>query len=553
MSDADTVAHGDWSTSTFECLKDEETCWWGTWCCWLVSARTAQSFDVGSSYRQTVGFVLFVVICFVVAIIIPPIGFLLFIAGLFYYAFYRAQLRTEIRKQFSIAGSLMGDFILHAFCCCCAVCQEGREAKVRDTKKLDFCYGEDLSNLNFPQESSTLTEAINEQEDAGLLNELKNISMVSHLIIRSTAVLATLIFVSLILGDRAQNFAVLLLVFVQPFLILYFVYWRYRRQHASLDYVIKLFAVGYFLATTQAIVLESTLEAIMGLVIAMVLGFFGYSVASSPDEAGSIIAPSNNEGFFSSRDVDYLSNGLTNDIMHILGYNNYHSDLYMKDNGDGEEEGDDATGNFDSSDLRKFFPLVVVVLFIMAFVIAAGVEETMKHFTVRCCRFPAPLKDPQSIMVYLMAGALGFATSENVEYVFGTTSSPIPGTSIFVGELFVLLIRVLMPIHVICSVLQATNLSKVLMGQSQMGLIEILLPAIALHGSFDFILFLMGAIQAAFEIESIAFEVFSYILPVLITIGGVYWAYVSFNKVVEGFGSGFRAFPANDTLAEVNL
>jgi hypothetical protein len=30
-----------------------------------------------------------------------------------------------------------------------------------------------------------------------------------------------------------------------------------------------------------------------------------------------------------------------------------------------------------------------------------------------------------------------------------------------VGELFVLLIRILMPVHVICSVLQATSLSKV--------------------------------------------------------------------------------------------
>jgi RsiW-degrading membrane proteinase PrsW (M82 family) len=60
-----------------------------------------------------------------------------------------------------------------------------------------------------------------------------------------------------------------------------------------------------------------------------------------------------------------------------------------------------------------------------------------------------------------MAGALGFATAENIEYVFGTSQSPIPGTSVFIGEIVVLLIRVLMPIHVICSVIQAANLSKV--------------------------------------------------------------------------------------------
>ena len=60
-----------------------------------------------------------------------------------------------------------------------------------------------------------------------------------------------------------------------------------------------------------------------------------------------------------------------------------------------------------------------------------------------------------------MAGALGFATAENIEYVFGSTTSPIPGVSLVEGELLVLLARVLMPIHVICSVLQARNLSKV--------------------------------------------------------------------------------------------
>jgi RsiW-degrading membrane proteinase PrsW (M82 family) len=61
-----------------------------------------------------------------------------------------------------------------------------------------------------------------------------------------------------------------------------------------------------------------------------------------------------------------------------------------------------------------------------------------------------------------MAGALGFATLENISYVFSQGSSDaIPGTSNFVGELTVLAARILMPIHVICSVLQAINLSRV--------------------------------------------------------------------------------------------
>jgi RsiW-degrading membrane proteinase PrsW (M82 family) len=59
--------------------------------------------------------------------------------------------------------------------------------------------------------------------------------------------------------------------------------------------------------------------------------------------------------------------------------------------------------------------VIIIGLLLMAYVVAAGVEETMKHFVVRCCSFPSPLKDPHAVLVYLMAGALGFATAENIE------------------------------------------------------------------------------------------------------------------------------------------
>lgn len=74
-----------------------------------------------------------------------------------------------------------------------------------------------------------------------------------------------MILIQLISSDHAQNILILLLVFIQPFVILYFTYWRYHRIHASLDYVIKLFAVGFFMSTTQAIVFESILEFVLGI------------------------------------------------------------------------------------------------------------------------------------------------------------------------------------------------------------------------------------------------------------------------------------------------
>lgn len=110
--------------------------------------------------------------------------------------------------------------------------------------------------------------------------------------------------------------------------------------------------------------------------------------------------------------------------------------------------------------LKSHLFLVVVSCLFMAYVVAAGVEETMKHFVVRCCQFPSPLKDPHSILVYLVAAALGFATAENIEYVYAGAGGG-SGLEMLEGELLTLLMRILTPVHVICAVLQAARYAKV--------------------------------------------------------------------------------------------
>jgi hypothetical protein len=60
---------------------------------------------------------------------------------------------------------------------------------------------------------------------------------------------------------------------------------------------------------------------------------------------------------------------------------------------------------------------------------------------------------------------------------------------------------------------------------------QILLPAIALHGAFDFVLMFIGAIQFVYQIEGIGLEIASFVIALAITIGGAFYAYYSFNKV----------------------
>ncbi len=60
---------------------------------------------------------------------------------------------------------------------------------------------------------------------------------------------------------------------------------------------------------------------------------------------------------------------------------------------------------------------------------------------------------------------------------------------------------------------------------------QILLPAITLHGAFDFVLMFIGAVQFVYQIEGIGLEIASFVIALGITIGGAFYAYYSFNKV----------------------
>ena len=179
----------------------------------------------------------------------------------------------------------------------------------------------------------------------------------------------------------------------------------------------------------------------------------------------------------------------------------------------------------------------------MAFVVAAGVEETMKHFIVRCYRFGSPLKDPYTITIFLLAGAMGFTTAENIAYVFGSSKGDmgLEDESEELGEVTVLLLRVCMPVHLICAVFQGCNVSKIVMGQeSDMSLFRVLLPGIVLHGGFDFLLFVLSIVGYAEHIDSTWYEIFCLVCAAIVGIVGARVAYTSFKKVASDYEYGFQ-------------
>ena len=100
-------------------------------------------------------------------------------------------------------------------------------------------------------------------------------------------------------------------------------------------------------------------------------------------------------------------------------------------------------------------------------------------------------------------------------------------------ELLVLLLRAITPVHAICAGYQAFQLNKNIFDRQSLSLFQVLLPAIVLHGLFDFLLFAMGILQIAFYdpfsenfYESGAYiDIVSFIVAFGISLGSAIYLY----------------------------
>jgi len=268
---------------------------------------------------------------------------------------------------------------------------------------------------------------------------------------------------ALIYIDR-DNVFVLPPLLLAPVLTLYCVWWRSNRHAANLDTVIKMFASGFLPGALIALVVESALTLLFALVC-------------FADQIPAVMA----------------SLRLQLSVTESGG-----AELPLLPN-DGRPE----ITTFFLTSIQKSFGYFVF-LFFMAYVIAALVEESIKWGVVRCkcpfgCCIPVLARvtpgvtHPFSIVVYVLAGGLGFSTVENIFY---TCSSHIVIPDLTVEEKFIdCMERVLfaVPVHSICAGLTGVQLIR----KEYIGDVEwamVLVPAILVHGTFDFQSFLVSAL-----------------------------------------------------------
>lgn len=521
--------------------NDEEACWFGTWCTWLLVARTTESLQLGRSLVYTSAFwvgIGVLLLSFVLGGLSGAIS-----VGVFFSVTYTAVntvLRARIRQKYRIQGDWCSDLLAHFCCDNSAAYQEYREAKQADAPKLDFCSGEPLSEID-EKNLSAYGRGGELPLGGTFASHFGSLSKTSRILIGLNLLLALVVLISELSIGSQLNVAVLLLVFLQPLLILYYVYWRKRRSMVSLDAVVKMFTVGFYFATFQSIILELFLQLCVGALLGAITstsglltdstdtGFVagGQSIAMPARKAlGALVARLSGVADPSRTFSSAWPQHFIHSIMAAAA----------DQSKDPQQEQDDAKRAL----MKNNIVVVFIGLFLMAFLIAAGVEETMKYFAVKCCRQLHPMSTPHAVLVCLISAALGFATAENIEYVFGAPDGTSSAANVFLTELVVLFTRLLMPIHVICAVLQAAQLSKVVLGLQQMNTFQILLPAIMLHGSFDFLLFVVGAVSFIYERDDVGLLVASILGPILITIAGIVAACLTFGKVVTAHDNAWR-------------
>jgi len=152
-------------------------------------------------------------------------------------------------------------------------------------------------------------------------------------------------------------------------------------------------------------------------------------------------------------------------------------------------------------------PGFYLFIFLLAYIVAAGTEETMKYCSplrFRACR-NSP--SPYIYLVCTVASALGFSTIENVGYTFGGGGEGVRPD--FSQRMVTAYSRAVVAIaaHSICGGIVGLGLSRRYILGHEVGYFGIILPAVFVHGSFDFLQLLLvsAPIDPAVQALSVIF------------------------------------------------
>jgi len=462
-------------------------------------------------------------------------------------------------------------------CGTCALAQEGRQLDSMvhiNKRRMDYV------TFQFFTDYFNQIRKLRDEADGNLLNHYRATSKLSQMILRTFCFIILIVFI-LSMTKIPDNFhfgnmLVFVATFFQAFLILFVVHWRLHRFDLSLDAVIKYFASGFILSITSALFFELVISLFLQLVFLIIMPTHvanndgGYEQHSQYRQYFTFIEHSSwnmytdFDGYQSAfhRQHPFISTiflflnayfvaAFVEELCKYFGFIMVEHPDFLCDSEleaaaefsacDGEDD-DDSGVVGDESDEDSVAEVAVGEKLCDSF--EGGVVQNLRVLAPRqSSRFlgdnidtnggikqrveihPAPPRSSRSvgsgITVAMVSVALGYACCENLFYIFLYHNDSLG------SEIIVLIFRSLFPVHPLCAAIQSIGLCKRQLESDQsMQLGRIVLPAILLHGSYDFVLMFLS-FTASFDEDdgNVGFwgSIISLILSIIIIVIG--WLY----------------------------
>jgi len=446
----------------------------------------------------------------------------------------------------------------------CALAQEAREVRLLlapKLQRLDFIthqpFAEYYGDVYFLRQSWKGMLG-SDAKKTGWGPHIRALSTLSRYLLLLFIAVTAVIILTERLNPRA-NFQwgdafVLLMTFLQSFVVLGVVHGMFNKSELSLDAVIKFFAAGFLIAFPTAFVFEFIIIH-CGLIITYSLEtILGAIFGDSYD--GWIDA--NYRWLLTVAEViqSFLCAALIEELCKYYTFRTVeHPDLIFLTGLDRcEQEKDAFNGGFEvypfsrdnASRLNQSFDFTNVTRQSRHNNHrgkSPGMQEIVRSETSSSsiCEEGSDVRTARqcaaAVTTAMISGAVGLACAENFVYVF------FLGGNDTGEELVMLLFRSIFPLHALCAAMQSIGVIKNFLekedhGPTNVGVGDIVIPSIILHGTFDTVLMILnsyidfswedyydqnGDYYGGSQYNGFLLNIIGATCVVVVTLMGIYW------------------------------